>query len=160
MKSWFAQDGWPVKWTKQDSAHSYQTPTATLFLLSGRCLHQLHSFSFASMSRSHNHKSLSSGFLGAAEGWQGGTFHLHLQWPLVPWKLSQWRQDWTIQLRDDQMLREDEALCAKGCDFYFLLELIIGTEFQSCLNKHRAKETLSTLAWHRFFFCQHFIPFA
>lgn len=51
----------------------------------------------------------------------------------------------TVQLRDDQELKEDEAPSAKGCDFFFFnLNLLFGHNF-SCLNKHSAEEPLSAL---------------
>lgn len=104
---------------------------------------------------------------------------LVFRFPRCCWKLARWNippipssvapgtlktesmkaRNWTIQLTDDQELREDKALCTKGYDFFFLLELIIWAEFQSCFNKHNAKETL-IYPWCRFICCQHFVPFA
>lgn len=95
MKSWFAQNCWAMKWAQQDQP--------TVIWLLGQCCSSCymagsssgytHSH-FASVSKSHNHKSFSSDFLSAVESWWSGTFHLHLlHWPLVLWKLSRWRQE-------------------------------------------------------------------
>lgn len=146
MKSWFIQDCWTVKWAKQDSNHSSRTPRPVLFLLRSRCSQWLHSFSFASISKPHNHKKLLFRFLQCC--WKLMRWNIPPPSSLVApglWKLSWWRQEtgqsnWEMTKSWGKM-----KPCVQRAVIYFCfyLNLIFGHNF-SCLNKHSTEEPPST----------------
>ena len=117
LKLWLVQPHWAEKCTKQDSVHGHLTPGSMLSLPC--CM--LHSFSLASISKSHNHNSVSSDFCSTAKSWGGGILDLNFPWwPLLLWKNELIKaRNWIIQLRNDKELMVDKVPCAK--DFTFLL---------------------------------------
>ena len=89
---------------------------------------------------------------------------LVFRFPRCCWKLARWNippipssvapgtlktesmkaRNWTIQLTDDQELREDKALCTKGYDFFFFT-LLFGQNFKVASISIMQKKLLSTL---------------
>lgn len=86
---------------------------------------QFHSFSFASISKSHNRNGFPSDFYSAAESWGGGIIRFSLVTPVTLKNKLMKARNWRIQLRDDRELRKTKS-CVQRTLLFFTLTLYLG----------------------------------